>query len=93
MKPIKMFKMPFKTKCFNEGQKVWVRRTTGAMAVEVKGKFRGTGRYVVAWVSWDSKSKPMPEFEKLYVEDAFFDKIMEGSVGHEGYDKDGINRN
>ena len=65
------FKMPFSTKHFNKNQRVWIKSTTGAMAAEVVGKFRGKGRYVTAWVNWDSNQKDNPEFEKFDVDDGF----------------------
>ena len=52
-----------------------MRRGTGALAAEVKGKFKGKGRYVTAWVNWDSKSKPAPEIKEIEVTDEFYDKM------------------
>ena len=65
------FKMPFPTKHFNKNQRVWVKFSTGAMAAEVTGKFRGKGRYVTAWVRWDSISKANPVFDRFNVDDRF----------------------
>jgi len=69
-----MFKMPFRTTHFNKNQKVWVQLLTGAMAAQVTGKFRGSGRYVVAWVNWDRRDRnkyPVPEIKKFQVSSEF----------------------
>lgn len=74
---IYMFKMPFKTKHFNKNQKVWVQMTTGAMAARVTGKFRGSGKYVSAWVNWDRGDRqkyPMPEFKAFTVDNDFAER-------------------
>lgn len=66
-----MFKMPFATNHFNANQKVWVRSMTGALACLVVGRYRGKGRYVTAWVNYDSNSKPDPEIKEIEVDDGF----------------------
>ena len=69
-----MFKMPFQTKHFNKNQKVWIQMKTGAMAAKVAGRFRGKGRYISAWVSWDHKNRekyPFPKFQIFDVDDNF----------------------
>lgn len=55
-----MFKMPFKTNLFNKNQKVFVISTTGQLAFFVKGRHRGKGRYIKAWVKL--KAEIMPRF-------------------------------
>ncbi|GAG14952.1 unnamed protein product, partial [marine sediment metagenome] len=37
---VTMFKMPFKTKHFNKGQKVWIQYLSGAMSAKVIGRYR-----------------------------------------------------
>ena len=87
-----MFKMPFQTNLFNAGQKVWVRRGSGAMACEVRGKHRGKNRYVTAWVSWGAKSKPNPKFKTIEVTDEFNQRMRGDCLGAEWYSRiDGAN--
>jgi len=83
MKTLKMLKMPFRTKHFNINQKVWVRRLSGTMAAEVKGRFRGKGRYVIARVKWEDKE--VPEIKQIGVTDSFFYLVMVGVLYLEGY--------
>ena len=85
MKKILMFKMPFQTTHFNENQRVWGRRGTGSMAAEVKGKFRGKGRYVRAWVSWESASKPNPEIKEIEISEEFYVKMRGDCICDEWY--------
>ena len=82
-----MFKMPWKTKHFNKNQKVWVSETTGNMASKVVGKFRGSGRYVTVWVSWENRQS-LPIFKGIPVALSFcsrhklyeYGKQKEGTV-------------
>ena len=66
-----MFKMPFKTKAFNENQKVFITNMSGACAAEVVGKYRGKHRYIKQWVSWDKKWKDAPDIKKIYINSDF----------------------
>jgi hypothetical protein len=68
---VKCLKMPAANKKFNANQRVWVRYMTGDAACCVVGKFRGKGRYIEAWVRWDSKDAQMPKFEEFDVSDDF----------------------
>lgn len=68
---VQMFKMPFKTKLFNENQKVWIKATSGSMAAFVTGKHHGSGRYISAWVNWAATDRKNPEFKELEVSDQF----------------------
>lgn len=73
MQLVTSFKMPFQTKHFNEGQRVWIICGTGSQAALCMGKFRGKGKYVRAWVKWANKVCPVPqEFE---VDEVFAKKI------------------
>lgn len=80
--------MPFANNLFNKNQKVWVTYTTGAMACEVVGKYRGKHRYICGWVRWDTKCKQdkIPEFKNIEISKALYDKIMKiakrENVGH-----------
>lgn len=74
MKSIYMFKMPFQTKLFNKNQKVWIRKLSGNLSAEVKGKFRGKGRYIIVWVKW--KEEVSFEIKEIKVEDAFYEILM-----------------
>lgn len=85
MKKLLMFKMPFQTTHFNKNQKVWVRCGTGAMAAEVKGKFRGNGRYVTAWVRWEPAGVPNPEIKEIEVSEEFYSKMRDGCICDEWY--------
>ena len=80
-----MFKMPFFTKHFNFNQKVWVRRGTGALAAEVRGRFRGRGKYITAWIDWDRKSRIAPSIKEVQVSDEFYNKIRGDCTCHEWY--------
>ena len=73
MRQVRMFKMPFRTRHFNANQKVWVQMMTGACAARCIGKFRGSGRYVCAWVNW--RAKDNPEIKQIEVEDDFAERI------------------
>jgi hypothetical protein len=74
MAVVQMFKMPFATAHFNANQRVWIVQITGALAALCVGRFRGKGRYVEAWVRWDSKAKQAPEFQTFEVSDTFADR-------------------
>jgi len=71
MMKVLMFKMTFKTRHFNLNQKVWIKHTTGAMAAECVGRFRGSGRYVSAWVNWSHGKRSLPKFIEIEVADKF----------------------
>lgn len=68
---VTMFKMPFSTRHFNTNQHVWVVMMTGNQAAQVAGRFRGNGRYITAWVRWESKTKQMPQFKVIDVTETF----------------------
>jgi hypothetical protein len=80
-----MFKMPFDTKHFRENQRVWVRRGTGSMAAEVRGKFRGSGRYITAWVEWNRKNRKAPEVKEIEVTEEFYNKMRGDCTCNEWY--------
>ena len=68
---VNTFKLPFKTRMFNKNQRVWVVYGTGDMACAVCGKYRGSGRYVHAWVNWRARSRPEPKIESFDMPDEF----------------------
>jgi len=68
---VRMFKMTFDSKKFNKNQIVWIQKATGAMAARVTGKFRGNGRYISAWVTWDGGNKDFPSIKTIDVESMF----------------------
>lgn len=76
----RMFKMPFFTKHFNKNQKVWIVYLSGAMSAEVVGKYRGKGRYIKAWVSWDRKNRECPNVKEVTITKMFSKKIAEVSI-------------
>ena len=80
-----MFKCPKQTKHFREGQKLWVVRGTGAMAAEVRGKFRGRGRYVKAWVRWDRVGDTIPELKSIPVALDFYSMVRADAETDEWY--------
>lgn len=80
-----MFKNQRRTAHFREGQKLWVVRTTGAQAAEVRGKFRGSGRYVKAWIRWDRANDTPPEFKEIPVAEKFYQMIRGDADSNEGY--------
>ena len=86
-KTLLMFKMPFSTTHFHEDQRVWVRRGSGSMAAEVRGKFRGAGRYITAWVSWESSAMDNPTLKEIRVSNEFYKKIRGDSVSQEWYER------
>ena len=71
---VTVFKMPFKSNHFNEKQKVWLQNLSGNKSCLVRGKFRGRGRYVSAWISWDSNQKESPSLKNIEVSDDFAKK-------------------
>ena len=71
-----MFRALKTTRHFNAGQKLWVVHITGDLAVCVKGKFRGRGRYVKAWYRYGSKKDVTPEFKFVPVTDEFYKKMI-----------------
>lgn len=80
-----MFRMTHQTRLFNLGQKVWIIRMTGAQAAQVRGKHRGKGRFVKAWVKWNSEAKTFPEIKEIKVTQKFYDKIRGDAESDEGY--------
>lgn len=82
-----MFKMTHQTRLFNLNQKVWVVRMTGAQAAQVKGRHRGKGRYICAWVTWDKTEKPFPEIKEIPVSLDFYEKIRGDAGSDEGYER------
>ena len=77
MTDVKSFKMPFSTKHFNENQRVWIAVMTGAQAALCYGKFRGSNRYVHAWVTWNGNGKPLPVIDEFEVDDAFARRVVD----------------
>lgn len=73
LRPVRVAKMPFRTKHFNENQKVWLQEMTGALAAKVVGRYRGSGRYISAWIKFDKPDKPAPKWKVVAVNDAFAD--------------------
>lgn len=73
MKKAMMFKMPKATRHFNANQRVWVVSLSGAQAAKVAGKFRGSGRYIEAWVKWDKAHDMPPDIKEIEVEDSFYE--------------------
>lgn len=71
---VRSFKMPFATPKFNLNQRVWVVVLSGTCAALCCGRFRGKGRYIRAWVNWDSdeKRKLMPAAFDVFEVDAGF---------------------
>lgn len=85
MKKLLMFKLPFKTNHFNLNQKVWIRRGSGALAAEVRGKFKGRGRYVTVWISWDRKDRIAPSVKEIQVSVEFYNKMRGDCMCDEWY--------
>ena len=57
-----LFKITKDTKVFRKGQKVWASWSTGALAAMVRGRYKGSGRWVTSWVHWEdptNKGKSM----------------------------------
>jgi hypothetical protein len=67
-------KMTHRTNHFNENQKVWLVYGTGDQAAMVTGKYRGKGRYVKAWIKWDTEERPVPKFKEIEVSRDFADR-------------------
>jgi len=62
--------MPFRTRHFNEGQRVWLVRL-GRDSAEVVGRFREHGAMLRAWINWGHCGRPEPDFKPVEV-DAMF---------------------
>lgn len=73
---VRSFKMPFKSRLFNKNQRVWVIFGTGDDAAFCYGRHRGRGRYIRAWVKWDTASRPAPVIQEFDVDDVFARRIM-----------------
>jgi len=69
-----MCKLPFATYHYRKGQKVWVRFTTGGFAYSCVGRYGGSGRYVNAWVNWESTSRPALDWKWIEVDDDFAER-------------------
>jgi hypothetical protein len=67
-----LLKMPFATRHFNANQRVWVL-VIRYRAVYCIGKFRGSGRYVKAWVHWKGNI-PLP-LNDIVVTRAFAERL------------------
>ena len=67
-------KMTRRTNHFNPNQKVWLQMLAGSLAAKVVGRYRGKGRYVSAWVKWDTQTKPMPEWATIEVDKSFAER-------------------
>lgn len=74
MKSVSSFKMPFPSTHFNQNQRVWVAQIAYQSAY-CYGKFRGAGRYIHAWVRWDSKKKDAPIIQEFEVDKKFAERI------------------
>jgi hypothetical protein len=68
---VKSFKMPFQTAAFNKNQRVWIGLLSGDAAAKCVGRWRGSGRYVRAWVNWSGAAKTQPEIQTFEVDDDF----------------------
>lgn len=68
---VSVCKMTHATNHFNANQKVWLQDMSGAQAAKVVGKHRGKGRYVSAWIKWDTDAKPFPEWKTFEMPEAF----------------------
>lgn len=78
VKTLRTFKLPFKTRLFNENQKVWIVFGHGQMGYCVIGKHRGKGRYIQAFVNFDSKAKEVfypPKITEVEVNDEFLGRL------------------
>lgn len=75
MEKLHVLKMTRQTKHFNKGQRVWLIFSTGAQAAKVRGKFRGKGRYVDAWIRWDRKGDVPPKFVECEVTEEFYKRM------------------
>ncbi len=64
---VRSFKMPLASMKFNCNQRVFVIRSTGAGAAFCYGRFHGNGRWIKAWVHWDSDNNP--DYVKFDVDD------------------------
>lgn len=73
-KIVKMAKLTFATKHFNQNQKVWLQITTGAMAAKVCGRRKGKERYISTWINWDKKGVEDPVFNDIKVSSDFAER-------------------
>ncbi len=71
---VSSFKMPFSSTHFNRNQRVWVAQIAYQSAY-CFGKFRGEGRYIHAWVRWDSRKKDAPIIQEFEVDKEFEERI------------------
>lgn len=71
MPKVTAFRMTYESDAFNLNQQVWVQSWSRSQAVRAIGRWRGTGRWVSAWVSWRTSGNPMPRFVSIDVPEGF----------------------
>lgn len=82
-----MCKAPKTSKHFNANQRLWIIRLTGSQAAEVKGKYKGKGRYIQGWIKWDKPGDTCPKIIEVSVTKSFYEKIRANATSAEGYPK------
>lgn len=87
MKQVLTFKMPFNTRHFNQGQRVWIVYLTGAQAALCYGRFRRRKRWVYAWVNWSKSHRTAPNIEEFEVANDFAERIHRGHQCNERHKK------
>lgn len=73
---IRMLKLPFETKHFRKNQKLFVVYMSGNLACLCCGKYKGHGKRIRAWISWESKQRQAPMFFEAEINEQFYNQIM-----------------
>jgi len=75
-KTVETFKMPFKTKFFNKGQKVFVLIKTGNLAIKVRGRFRGKYKRINAWFKYRENDACLFDVKEIEISEKDYKSIF-----------------
>ena len=76
MPKIEFIKMPWQTKYFKEGQKVFIKKVTGSEAFLVTGKFRAKGKRIDTWLKWNNSNAHLIKINEIDIDQESYDKII-----------------
>lgn len=72
MPKLNLLKITRDTNIWKKGQKVWVVYYTGDLAYKCIGRFRGNGRWVMAWAHSDSANRDAKWLGEVDVSEQFY---------------------
>jgi hypothetical protein len=72
---LRLYKIVRDTKLWKKGQRVWVIYETGALAAFVKGKYKGKGRWLKAWIRYDEINPTAKSLGEVEVTEKFYNFI------------------